>query len=59
MTRYKTGETAPKSGLYKYDGPATDGISCVPTGEEQAIPYQRGRLSRQLDHATLRPLGSF
>lgn len=42
MNRFKTGEKAPQSGLYRYDGPtSTDGISCVPTPEEMVIPLQK------------------
>lgn len=41
--RFKTGEKAPESAMYAYDGPAsTDRISCLPTPEERVIPLDRG-----------------
>ena len=42
MTRYKTGDDAPESGLYEYDGPTNNGVSCSPTSEEKIIPLSRG-----------------
>ncbi|MFY3739826.1 MAG: hypothetical protein HMLIMOIP_000245 [Candidatus Nitrosomirales archaeon] len=42
MATHKTGEKAPVSGIYRYDGPADDKISCTPTQEEMLIPLSRG-----------------
>jgi len=42
VQKYKTGDTAPETGKYRYAGPASDGVSCSPTPEEMMIPLSRG-----------------
>lgn len=42
MARYKTGEEAPQSGTYEYDGPINNRVSCEPTQEEKVIPLSKG-----------------
>ena len=42
MKRFKTGEEAPQSGTYEYEGPTKDGVSCQPTGAEKIIPLSKG-----------------
>ena len=42
MPKHKTGEEAPESGTYQYDGPTDDGVTCEPTPEEKVIPLSKG-----------------
>ncbi len=42
MSKYKTGEEAPQSGRYEYDGPINDNVTCDPTTEEKVIPLSKG-----------------
>ncbi len=42
MAKFKTGEEAPQSGTYEYDGPISDGATCEPTPEEKVIPLSKG-----------------
>ncbi len=42
MTKYRTGEEAPESGIYEYAGPTETGATCAPTSEERQIPLFKG-----------------
>lgn len=42
MPRYKTGEEAPETGSYEYDGPSKPGVTCIPTEEEKTIQLSKG-----------------
>ncbi len=41
-TRFKTGETCPESGRYRFDGYLDGSYAPAPTAEEQIIPLSRG-----------------
>jgi len=38
---FKTGQKAPESGLYLYNGPSNGKIGCKPTSEEMIIPLSK------------------
>lgn len=44
MGRYKTGEKAPRTGIYDFDGYADGTSSPAPTPEERRIPLSTGEV---------------